>query len=321
MRVLFAKGGLIGIFCEEPTHFGRGRETGLVDLPIQRSATTDLPIGQSSSIRGVLRSFLELSGEESLARDIFGSEPTKTPTKVGYIDLSDAKLLVMPIRSIAGLFCWLTCSTCLSELNRALKRLQEVTGKSPSNFGLPEGLHKDLEVVVSETVPQDGALMPKESENVIDGKLVLLDGEMELKAEVREKVSSLAKSLSSLIAPSEDYLKNIFKRRFAVVKDDIFKLATKRGLEVATRISIEYDTKTVRRGGLWSEEYLPAFSFLFSEVYFHTRVPTEKSEGKIEDFLNFMERINGKRIFIGGKEGIGKGLVYLKAYYEKGSYH
>ncbi|RLI28751.1 type III-B CRISPR module RAMP protein Cmr4 [Candidatus Bathyarchaeota archaeon] len=319
MRALFTTGGLIGIFCEEPTHFGRGRAVGLVDLPIQRSSVTNLPIGQSSSIRGMLRSFLVLNGKKELAESVFGSEPGEVETRAGHVDISDAKLLLMAVRSVVGLFCWLTCPTCLNDLCRALIRVKEVTDKSLSNLHLPKELLESLEEILKKQVPKGGALVPRNSENVIEihGKLVLLDGEIELEAKSDENVNALAEPLSNFVVPAEGYLKNVFKRRFAIVEDDVFKFATERGLEVATRIRTNYETKTVERGGLWSEEYLPAFSFLFSEVYFHRRVPTEEGEVEADEFRKFMEFIDSKRVFVGGKEGVGKGLVYLKAYYER----
>ncbi|MCX8205468.1 MAG: type III-B CRISPR module RAMP protein Cmr4 [Candidatus Nezhaarchaeota archaeon] len=319
MSALFTSGGLICVFCEEPTHFGAGRKVGLVDLPIQRSALTDLPIGQASSIRGMLRSFLELSGQRDLAREAFGAEPGEVPARSGRVDISDAKLLLMPVRSVVGLFCWLTCPACLNELQGALRRLKEVTGGGLHELKLPCALHDSIEAVLKAGVAKGTALVPSECENVVkrekEERLLLLDGEMDLRAEAREEVDRLSTSLSELIAPFDGYLVNVFRRRFAVVEDDVFKLATKRGLEVATRIRTVYETKTVERGGLWSEEYLPAYSLLFSEVYFHSRLSAVEKGAGVENFIKLMNAIDGKHVFIGGKEGVGKGLVKLKAYY------
>lgn len=300
---LFASGALIVIGCEEPTHFGTGRAIGLVDLPIQRSSKTDLPIGQSGSVRGTFRSFLELRGKESLAEELFGPSPERgVPLTAGHLSFSDAKLLAMPVRSLVGLFCWVTSPWCLWELRRAINRLDYV-GVKVSN-PVPEDLIK-VEVKEGE------ALIPQDSENVVDNKLILMD-EAELTPKSNEKVTVFANNLLNLVAFDDEYLKAKFKRRLAVVRDDDFKYLTKRGLEVATRIGLTRETKTVRGGALWSEEYLPAMSILFCEVYFHPRRMTSEQASEVNKFREFLSEINGRRMFIGGKESVGRGLIYVR---------
>ena len=285
---------------------------GLVDLPIQRSAATDLPIGQSSGIRGLLRSVLELQKREELARELFGPEPGVPETRAGYVDFTDAKLLVMPVRSVVGLFCWLTCPTSLNEFREALQRLEEVTGRSLTELGLPSEIRSHVGAILERPPSENKALVPVNSENCIEGRITLLDGELDLEAVEAKEASSLADTLSSLLLPA-GYLSSAFKRRFAVVGDDSFKLATKRGLEVATRVKLELKTKTVEAGALWTEEYLPAMSALFCEVFIHSR----GSKETIESFNEFIKTVDGGRVFVGGKESVGKGLVSLKAYYER----
>lgn len=307
-RSLFTSKAILLLWCQEPTHFGAGRTVGLVDLPIQRSSLSGLPIGQSTSIRGVFRSFLELSNNEGLARELFGPSPQDTP-EAGHITFTDAKLLAMPVNSIMGLFCWLTSPFCLGELHRALERFK-MTEREDS--GVCKDLNTNL-INLLELCPleHETALVPPDSENLIDdNRLILLDGEVELRVTKKEKVEDLARSLIKLLSTTDSYVSKIFCRRIAVVNDDVFRFATRRGLEVATRIRLDYRRKAVEERGLWSEEYLPALSILFCEVDFHKRVSDEYKS--VDVFLDFLKKIDGKHIFVGGKESVGKGLVYVK---------
>jgi len=303
---LFFDSRIIFLWCEEPTHFGTGRAVGLVDLPIQRCVRTQLPIGQASSVRGVFRSYLTLIGEQNLAKQLFGPEPGERLLEAGNVTFSDAKLLLMPVRSLVGLSCWLTCPHSLEELRSAIARLGRLRTSPPPQLSDAE---RALNEVLGKPINRDEALVVEGTENVMDGRLVLLDGELDLTAKEDRQVGRLAAKLAELVG-SEGYMRSSLEKRFAVVCDDLFKLSTLRGLEVATRIRTVYQRKTVERGGLWSEEYLPAASLFFCEMYAHSR--TAESEGLRELVNNFVKLVNDKRLFVGGKESVGRGLVRIR---------
>lgn len=307
---------LLILFCETPTHFGAGRGVAPADLIIQRSRRTGLPIGQAPSIRGMFRSALELSGKKQLVSILFGAKPEEIGGRSGVLTFLDAKLLLLPVNSVRGMWCWTTSPSALIELDRTLVAL-----------GLSEcdQLKELHELLIKLPIVEDGkAFVPCDNEVVIDNKLILLAGEVELEVEgpIKEKstkepakdlIGELASKLGELLpkGPPYDYVRRKLAKRFALIGDNTFKLLTKMGIELRTRIRLEYGRKIVKEGGLWTEEYLPEMSVMFSGLLLRSRKAKPQAElGYLREFLEFIS--DERRFFAAGKESVGGGLVYIK---------
>src|SRR6266566_222789 len=89
-----------------PLHAGIGQGAGVIDLTIAREKATGLPFLPGSSLKGALRA---LCVDETKCKQIFGPNPAGSDPNSDYassIQFSDQRLLLLPIRSLAGTFAW-----------------------------------------------------------------------------------------------------------------------------------------------------------------------------------------------------------------------
>jgi CRISPR-associated protein Cmr4 len=197
-----------------PMHIGSGTTLSLIDLPIQREAHTDFPVMPSSAIKGVIRA----SFNEQEQEDIFGKGDEE-----GKVIFTDGKILLFPVKSLKGVFVWITSSYVLERF----KRDTEI------NVEIPK-VEKDNAVVSSDKVLMNNT------------KLVL--EEFTFNATKNENLKTL-KEITKC---------KIDENKIVVVSDDVFKFFVKNYTEVNARIKIDQEKGTVQKGGLWYEELLPA---------------------------------------------------------------
>ncbi|MCD6448428.1 MAG: type III-B CRISPR module RAMP protein Cmr4, partial [Thermoplasmata archaeon] len=125
---MFGKALVMYIYAEMPIHPGSGTTLGVVDLPIQRERHTEFPMIQGSSLKGVMRNSAEdvgIDGEVEIGGDrggkkawidiIFGEQD-----RVGGISITDARILAFPVRTLKGVFGWITCPLVLDRYKRDL---------------------------------------------------------------------------------------------------------------------------------------------------------------------------------------------------------
>lgn len=122
-------------------HVGSGDVNyGVVDNLIQRDAITDLPVINSSSLKGAFREHCKTSlGEKEIAQ-MFGSDPKSSDRKVGTYRFFDAYLLAMPVRSDKSPFLMATCPMILEALLDKNKLF---------NIGLPSQVESILHKLIS----------------------------------------------------------------------------------------------------------------------------------------------------------------------------
>jgi len=197
-----------------PMHIGSGTTLSLIDLPIQREVHTDFPVMPSSAIKGVIRA----SFNEQEQEDIFGKGDEE-----GKVIFTDGKILLFPVKSLKGVFVWITSPYVLERF----KRDTEI------NVEIPK-VEKDNAVVSSNKVLMN------------NNNLVL--EEFTFNATINENLKKLKEIIKCEIDES----------KIAVVSDDVFKFFVKNYTEVNARIKIDQEKGTVQNGGLWYEELLPA---------------------------------------------------------------
>ena len=81
--------------------------------------------------------------------------------------------------------------------------------------------------------------------------------------------------------------------------------------EVVTRIRLEYETKTVQEGGLWTEEYLPVDTLLYAPLM-ASKSRTPKVSLSAAEILDKVKSLGLERIQLGGDETVGKGIAALR---------
>ena len=108
---------LLGLLAETFVHPGAGQTGGAIDLPVAREAATDYPFVAGSSLKGALRDAVGRDLQSSERDRVFGEQD-----RAGALLVSDARLLLLPVRSLTGAYRWATCPHLLERLARDGRR-------------------------------------------------------------------------------------------------------------------------------------------------------------------------------------------------------
>ncbi len=276
-------------------HAGTGQGVGAIDLPIARERSTHLPIIQGSSIKGALLADLRRNGipRDRLDR-IFGKQDA-----VGEIQVSDARLLLLPVRCLGATFVWTTSPYVLRRLLRDAAAA-ELTG-------LPESI-PDL---------ADGSAAVSSQDPLIDvggaKKLVLEDLDFTTATNAAKAAEAWSAWLAGQLFPTEADWRNEFSRRFAILDDKSFAFLAEFATEVNAHIRIDDQTGTVESGALWYEETLPAETVLVS--LFRAGKLVANGQPPSDTFKALLSPAAGglRTLQLGGNATTGQGLVRLVA--------
>lgn len=118
-------------------HVGNENTTsyGLIDLAVQRNATTGLPCINSSSLKGALNEFAaqEAKLESAELINIFGCDKVKengksrnSDTQKGLYTFFDANILFLPKQSDSSLYELVTCDAVLKSFIKQVKLITNV---------------------------------------------------------------------------------------------------------------------------------------------------------------------------------------------------
>lgn len=280
------KAAIFHLHALSALHVGAGQAVGAVDLPIMRSRASNLPIVPGSALKGVLRD--EFIGNPQQKR-LFGPEndANKEDSHAGALALGDAHLLILPVRSLAGVVAFVTCPFVLARYAKDLQRAGKI---SPAAVN----------------VRPDAALVTQVTDCKADStKLVLEDLDLEAIC----GADHWGQSIAEVIHPVDANWQVLFKQHFVIVADDVFSFLADTATEVRARIRIDDTKGTVKDGALWYEENLPAETVLWGVTAFgKARDGSDNGEDAICEA--FVEGVGSeKTIQIGGKATIGRGLV------------
>ena len=240
-----------------PLHVGIEDSLGGIDLPTMRERHTGYPLLPGSSIKGVLRAEAakEISAKKMEALAAFGPNAELAGDYRGGLVLTDAVLLALPVRSLAGTFAWVTCPHALRRLERDLALIEPGT-----RFALPELEGARGQVPSTRDQPQQS-----------DSDLVVLDEEkakvfleeMLLEVTPSPDVRALAERVGTWAFPGDTETQAFFLRRFLLIPDDLFAFLCRLALEVRARVKIDADRGTAADSGPWTEEHMPAETLLY----------------------------------------------------------
>lgn len=279
---MIQKARVIYLHALTPVHSGTGQTAAVIDLPVARDRTTDAPIIPGSSVKGVLRDVLQTTDNNANIEAVFGKAD-----EAGALCIGDQQVLLFPARSFFGTFAWVTAPLPLARFRRDLRA-----------FGLTTPFPDVPEEPVEDAIhlTEGSALRPTQDERVYLEDLGLNASGTD--------VSALANSLAGALFDNEEE-SGIFKKRFAVVPNKVFYFLCKTATEVTARVILKDDTKTVKRGGLWYEEAVPA------ETIFWGAALIEGRRGAA-DAMTFLESLNGKMVQFGGKSTTGRGQCRVR---------
>jgi CRISPR-associated protein Cmr4 len=283
---------LLYLHCETPLHAGSGSDLGIVDLPIQRERTTGFPKIEASSLKGAVREhFFRSENEEGrkMIGRIFGPAPDAVDANktAGCITFTDASLLAMPIRSAAGVFAYATCPGLL-------RRWYRDAGLDTQ--GIP-------------TVEKNEALVINDTNLIPDGTSVIVLEEFTFETEKQDVLDPIY-DLAKLMFPNDSLMDKLLGD-LVILNDEDFSYFAENATEVVTRIRISQETGTVDQGALWTEEYLPMESILYSVVLASGEFVTNKKPNRLsaESVMGYINDHLSKapRFQLGGNATLGKG--------------
>lgn len=281
-----------------PLHVGTGQAVGTTDLPIARERATGWPVVPGSGVKGVLKerariawmaandqaqrkSELGAKADEANAY-LFGSPKNDSPA-AGALAITDLRILLFPARSLRGTFAYVTSPLALRRTNELLR----VAGKS--EIPVPEPAQGKVWVTsTSQLVMETSKRVCLEDLDIpVDGRSA---------TDPSPAIAALVGMKPHEVAP-----------RLAVVSDDLFTFLTETATEVATHVSLEFETRTARKGFLRSEERVPAeaaFVGLATLDGLHR-------DGSYDQAADELKKLNGAYDQFGGKASVGNGLCRI----------
>ena len=262
---------LLGLLAETFIHPGAGQTGGAIDLPVAREAATGYPFIAGSSMKGALRDAVRLDKE--IQARVFG-----TQNRAGALLVSDARLLLLPLRSLSSSYRWATCPHLLERLARDLRRTE--TGSAP-----------DATPHVDQYRYLDAAAQK-------DTKLFL-----EERSFIAQPPSSVnGSNLDGWIRPIAGLIRDAaardrLRRQLTVLDDCDFAWFARHGLSVQARNQLG---KHKTSENLWYEETLPPDTLMYTTLAEHD------SDGGGLDAMRtaFKHR---PYLQVGGNETVGQG--------------
>lgn len=278
---------LMGLHLETSMHAGAGTQLDVIDLPIQRELPTEYPVVFGSSLKGALRQYARETSIEGLeivdlTTTLFGPENVNADTaSAGDMLVGDARLLLLPVRSLCSPFKWVTCPYVLSRLKKDAERL-----------GLTLNIQK-ITVTENQAITKSaGTIFLEENQFscIENGALIV----------------QLATLLNTFSA--HDILEEL-KEKLVIVCDADFSYLSKNATPVNAHVKINNETKTTTSGALWYEETLPPETIMYAPIIINNQ--RGQYDGKNSDaFLSVVR--SKKYIQIGGNETVGMGWCKLQ---------
>ncbi len=255
------RAAMLGLLAETPIHPGAGRGMGVVDLPVAREAATDYPVLVGSSLKGALRD----KADDSSSDERFGR-----PDHAGDLLVSDARLLLLPVRSLTGAYRWTTCPHLIERYVRDCARSGRQT-ESLASLDVDKG-----------KVLANGS-----------GDLLFLE-------ERQFTIQEPAPGLKAIIAPLllHEETRNRLDEQIAVLNDDDFAWFVRYGLSVQARNVLDKDGSK-RSKNLWYEETLPPDTVLYAVITGRSNTALDTLDSIFPDSDPYLQA--------GGNETVGQG--------------
>ena len=284
------------LYLLTPLHTGGSADEGNL-MGIAREVHTEFPYLPASSLRGKIRSALELSNpqseeEKALAKEVsqfFGQKikDGQQPTE-GEVWFAEATLLFFPIASLSHHLIWITCPLWLERWNRWLQNSpltqliqncrEQITEAIPALVSFtPEPLYLQTAIL------QQNAL----------GQLNTNDS------------NSLSQSLQNLT--NANGMINQLLKKLVIVDDEDCIALVETGLQREVRVALNEGEKTVKGGSFRSEEAIPPETVLFFPWGMKPMKQTENTQNiraKTSELLK-------NKLQFGGLEGLGRGWCDL----------
>ncbi len=259
---------VLSLYFETPLHAPSGSVVGTIDQPVQRERTTQWPVVFASTLESSLRtSFTQTAGEDA-AKSLFGDASN------GGLSISDARLLLFPVRSSAAPFLWVTCPAVISRLRRDLERTIGI--EIP-----PAPSVKTDEIVTSNAWTHGDA--PLAAEDIV------------LKPRAGYDASKLMALLPSDGSAYDSFAKEV-EASFGLVSDEVFGFLVRTGTEIRVV------------GGMLGDEASPCYDEAIpSDTLFYVPVIGMGTKDAKAAALTRLAEGCGTHLRVGGGEQVGRG--------------
>ncbi|ACL72875.1 CRISPR-associated RAMP protein, Cmr4 family [Thioalkalivibrio sulfidiphilus HL-EbGr7] len=281
---------LLALTTDTSLHAGTGSSGDIIDLPIQREGHTGWPCVFGSAVKGALRTRAEQRMGQDAADVLaaFGPATGNASEHAGALTVGDARLLLLPVRSLTGTFRWVTCPGALDRLYKDCERL----GLSPGNWNTPRVTDEDTALVST-----GGGESLFLEEYRFTTKNAGLDG--------------LITTLHRLLG--RDNGVEQLEQRLTVIHDDMFSHLARTATPVNAHVALD-ENKTVKRGALWYEETLPPETLLYAPLM---ALPSRRQGHALEagQVLKLItDKLFGDHpwLQLGGNETVGMGWCSVK---------
>lgn len=269
---------IIGLLAETSVHPGTGQSADIIDLPVAREAATGYPVITGSSLKGALADYardLNLENKDF----IFGKQDN-----AGALLFSDARLLLLPVRSLTSAYKWVTCPHLIERWQRDCERVGKETIFETDAFSVPPGSYLG------------GG----------NGNLFLEERQFAPIAGSEENQSPSNTSFAKLIDSIKPFIKHASTQsrladQLVVISDDDFAWFARNGLGIQARNVLDIETKS--SSNLWYEEYIPADALYYA-------VLVERKPGAISDMQTLLQK--QPYVQVGGNETVGAGWFALE---------
>lgn len=319
-------GGLLGLYAQTSLHPGAGTALGVVDLPVQRERHTHWPTVAASALKGILRDACRekvavrtdldalarhddeaAEGERPAKRAerkgsrreradatleldvVFGPPTAGSSEFAGALSVTDARLLAFPVRSLKGVFAWVSCPAVLERLERDAALAGQVIGWQVPN------------------VEANQVLVPPDCPCLIGQHVVLEEFEFHKGAGDSTAVGKWVAEHLLPDRPEFQATRARFLRQFLLLSDDDFTHFAQHATEVSARIGLNYDSKTVKGGALFYQEFLPPETLLYSVVLANASRGRHGGGKDAAGVLRFLTDHLPGMLQVGGDETTGKG--------------
>jgi CRISPR-associated protein Cmr4 len=288
---------MLGLLTETSLHAGTGQMLGVIDLPIQRESHTGWPCVYGSAVKGAMRELAEKQGhKETWVNEVFGPDMQNASEHAGAIAITDARLLLLPVRSLTGHFKWVTCPAILQRWQSDYRRL-----------GLPNG----NDFSVPNTIKEDKALV---SQTLKEQDLFL--EEFRFKTQPRQEIDNVARSVAKLMGRERNEINRALENQLTVVNDNIFAHIARYATPVNAHIAIDNETKIVKPGALWYDETLPADTLLYTGLVAQKSRKEGSKKNADEVLKHIIDELfpeSQPYLQLGGNETVGMGWCRVKS--------
>jgi len=316
-------GGVLFIHAQTSLHPGSGTSLGTVDLPVQRERHTGWPTIAGSAMKGVLRdAYREMvtprysdagqkddrsprqraNEEDPELVALFGpGKVAESDTHAGALTITDARILAYPVRSLSGVFAWVSCPAVLARFFRDLNLVgidQVPVLRQQPKLG---------EALVCEGSP---LIVEDRGENKVEYRIVLEEFDFRVAGRCDEIVSWLAEQA---FIESDTFTPERMKKHFVVLHDGDFTHFVQHATEVVARIALDYERKTVKEGALFYQEFLPPETIMYSVVLAYSARNGKEHHTASDCLQKLRDCLHEFRYLqIGGDETTGKGLCAVR---------